>query len=226
MKIRLSSDITFDSIVDGPGLRMVIWTQGCIHGCIGCHNAQTHNLYGGYEIDIDIIINYIKTLKLQRGITLLGGEPFLQQEPLQRIARQAKKCNLDVWAYTGYTFEELIDKDNPSYLKKGGEPFLQQEPLQRIARQAKKCNLDVWAYTGYTFEELIDKDNPSYLKNLKLLNEIDVLVDGKFIESKKDISLRFRGSSNQRIIDVPKSLEYKTVFLNEEYMDEALCSVR
>lgn len=179
MKIRLSSDITFDSIVDGPGLRMVIWTQGCIHGCVGCHNAQTHNLYGGYEIDIDIIINYIKTLKLQRGITLSGGEPFLQQEPLQRIARQAKKYNLDVWAYTGYTFEKLIDKDNPSYLK-----------------------------------------------NLKLLNEIDVLVDGKFIESKKDISLRFRGSSNQRIIDVPKSLEYKTVFLNEEYMDEALCSVR
>lgn len=179
MKIRLSSDITFDSIVDGPGLRMVIWTQGCTHGCVGCHNAQTHNLYGGYEIDIDIIINYIKRLKLQRGITLSGGEPFLQQEPLQQIARQAKKYNLDVWAYTGYTFEDLIDKDNPSYLK-----------------------------------------------NLKLLNEIDVLVDGKFIESKKDISLRFRGSSNQRIIDVPKSLEYKTVFLNEEYMDEALCSVR
>ena len=51
MKIRVSSDITFDSIVDGPGLRMVIWTQGCMHNCIGCHNPQTHSLCGGYEVD-------------------------------------------------------------------------------------------------------------------------------------------------------------------------------
>ena len=76
MNIRVSSDVTFDSIVDGPGLRMVVWTQGCTHNCIGCHNPQTHNLYGGYEIDTKDIINTIKTLKLQRGITLSGGEPF------------------------------------------------------------------------------------------------------------------------------------------------------
>ena len=171
MKIRVSSDITFDSIVDGPGLRMVIWTQGCMHNCIGCHNPQTHSLCGGYEVDIKDIINTIKDLKLQKGITLSGGEPFLQAEALEEIAKEAKKYKLDVWSYTGFTFEELLDKNNPHYLK-----------------------------------------------NIKLLNQIDVLVDGKFIENKKDIGLRFRGSSNQRIIDVQKSLKYKTLFLKEEYM--------
>lgn len=171
MKIRVSSDITFDSIVDGPGLRMVIWTQGCMHNCIGCHNPQTHSLCGGYEVDTKDIINTIKDLKLQKGITLSGGEPFLQAEALEEIAKEAKKYKLDVWSYTGFTFEELLDKNNPHYLK-----------------------------------------------NIKLLNQIDVLVDGKFIENKKDIGLRFRGSSNQRIIDVQKSLKYKTLFLKEEYM--------
>ena len=171
MKIRVSSDITFDSIVDGPGLRMVIWTQGCMHNCIGCHNPQTHSLCGGYEVDTKDIINTIKDLKLQKGITLSGGEPFLQTEALEEIAKEAKKYKLDVWSYTGFTFEELLDKNNPHYLK-----------------------------------------------NIKLLNQIDVLVDGKFIENKKDIGLRFRGSSNQRIIDVQKSLKYKTLFLKEEYM--------
>ena len=171
MKIRVSSDITFDSIVDGSGLRMVIWTQGCMHNCIGCHNPQTHSLCGGYEVDTKDIINTIKDLKLQKGITLSGGEPFLQAEALEEIAKEAKKYKLDVWSYTGFTFEELLDKNNPHYLK-----------------------------------------------NIKLLNQIDVLVDGKFIENKKDIGLRFRGSSNQRIIDVQKSLKYKTLFLKEEYM--------
>lgn len=179
MKIRLSSDITFDSIVDGPGLRAVIWTQGCVHNCIGCHNPQTHNLYDGYEVDTTDIIDKIKHLKLQRGITLSGGEPFLQPEALEEIAKEARK----------YKF-------------------------------------DVWSYTGFTFEELLNKENPSYFKNLNLLKQIDVLVDGKFIESKKDIRLRFRGSSNQRIIDVQKSLKYKKIFLKDEYMQGTLCEVR
>ena len=117
MKIRVSSDITFDSIVDGPGLRMVIWTQGCMHNCIGCHNPQTHSLCGGYEVDTKDIINTIKDLKLQKGITLSGGEPFLQAEALEEIAKEAKKYKLDVWSYTGFTFEELLDKNNPHYLK-------------------------------------------------------------------------------------------------------------
>lgn len=175
MKIRLASPITMDSIVDGPGLRAVIWTQGCNHNCKGCHNPQTHDLFGGYLEDTDSIVKEICNLKLHRGITLSGGEPFMQSE-------------------------SLLD----------------------VARAAKKNKLDVWAYTGYTFEELLDKRNTSYFNNLNLLRNIDVLVDGKFIEVKKDISLKFRGSSNQRIIDVQKSLRNKKIYLHEEYMKEDL----
>lgn len=179
MKIRLSSPISFDSIVDGPGLRMVIWTQGCIHNCVDCHNPQTHSLCGGYEIETAEIINNMNTLRLQKGITLSGGEPFLQQEALEEVSREAKANNLDVWAYTGFTFEQLLDRNNPSYFK-----------------------------------------------NLNLLKQIDVLVDGKFIAEKKDISLRFRGSSNQRIIDVQKTLKNKSLFLVEEYMEESLSKAK
>ena len=175
MKIRLASPITFDSIVDGPGLRAVIWTQGCNHNCKGCQNPQTHDLCGGYEADTDDIAKNIQKLKLHRGVTLSGGEPFMQSEALIEVA---KVC--------------------------------------------KANNLDVWAYTGYTFEELVDKKNPSYFNNLNLLRNIDVLVDGRFIEAKRDISLKFRGSSNQRIIDVKKTLESKNIYLHEEYMKEDL----
>lgn len=175
MKIRISSPLTFDSIVDGPGLRMVIWTQGCIHNCKGCHNPQTHTLNEGYEVDSKEVIDKIKSLKLQRGITLSGGEPFLQPEALEEVAKEAKSRGLDVWAYTGFTLEQLLDKNNKSYFK-----------------------------------------------NLNLLKQVDVLVDGKFVEDKKDISLKFRGSSNQRIIDIPRSLKNNAVFLSEQYYESDL----
>ncbi|MEG2247099.1 MAG: 4Fe-4S single cluster domain-containing protein, partial [Peptostreptococcaceae bacterium] len=132
-------------------------------------------LDGGCEVDIQEIIQKIGTLKLQKGITLSGGEPFLQQEALEQIAKEAKNKGLDVWAYTGFTFEQLLDRNNESYFK-----------------------------------------------NLSLLKNIDVLVDGKFIEDKKDISLKFRGSSNQRIIDVVNSLKQHKVVLSEEYIEQNL----
>ena len=102
----------------------------------------------------------------------------------------------------------------------GGEPFLQPAPLVEIAKEAKNINLDVWSYTGFKFEELIDRKNPLYFENVELLKYIDVLVDGRFELDKRDISLLFRGSSNQRIIDVKKSLKYKTAVLKFEYMQE------
>ena len=173
MKLRIASPVICDSIVDGPGLRMVIWTQGCIHHCYKCHNPQTHKLDGGVIVDTDCIIEEVKKLKLHRGITLSGGEPFLQPAPLAEIAKQAKNMNLDVWSYTGFKFEELIDRRNPLYFE-----------------------------------------------NLELLKYVDVLVDGKFELDKRDISLLFRGSANQRIIDVKKSLKYRTAVLKFEYMQQ------
>ena len=95
MKIRLASPITRDSIVDGPGLRAVIWAQGCFHHCPGCHNPCTHNPFGGFEMDTADVIEQIRSLRLQKGITLSGGEPFLQPLPLAEIARAARLRGLD-----------------------------------------------------------------------------------------------------------------------------------
>ena len=146
MKIRLASPITQDSIVDGPGLRTVIWTQGCPHRCPGCHNEQTHDLCGGFEASVEDIKETIAGLKLQKGITISGGEPFLQSEQCAEIAEFAKSKGLDVWCYTGFTYEQLQESG----------------------------------------------------KHEKLLKNIDVLVDGPFIQDQKSLDLYFRGSKNQR----------------------------
>lgn len=116
MKMRLSGLIT-DSIVDGPGLRTVIFTQGCTHNCNGCHNPQTHDLFGGYEEDLDNLIDKINNIKLQKGITISGGEPFLQPTQLLYLILEIKKLNpnYDFWIYSGFTIEELLNKSNSNY---------------------------------------------------------------------------------------------------------------
>jgi anaerobic ribonucleoside-triphosphate reductase activating protein len=150
MLIRLSSPITVDSIVDGPGLRTVIWTQGCTRNCPGCHNPQTHALDGGFEVNIEQIYEQLKNVKLQKGITLSGGDPFLQPEACSKIAHFAHSIGLDVWCFTGFTYEEILQSSD----------------------SAPK----------------------------ELLKNIDVLVDGPFVEALKSYDLRFKGSKNQRIL--------------------------
>lgn len=161
-KIRLASPLQFDSIVDGPGIRCVLWTQGCVHACPGCHNPQTHDRQAGTLTDIDEIINDMKASKLQSGITLSGGEPFLQSVELIPICEAAKQLGWNIWAFTGFKIEELMKKE----------------------------------------------------ETLSLLNYLDVLVDGKFVEAEKDYRLKFKGSKNQRIIDVPASLSTSQVVLS------------
>lgn len=160
MKIRLAAPMTFDSIVDGPGLRTVLWTQGCLHRCKGCHNPQTHPLDGGIEVEQQEIIEQLQQAKLQRGLTISGGEPFLQAAALITIAEAARKLGLDVWAYTGFTWEQLHNS------------------------------------------AAVD-----YHERLKLLSLIDVLVDGRYMQHKASVKLLFRGSANQRLIDVQQSLQ-------------------
>jgi len=141
-----------DSIVDGDGLRLSVFTQGCPHHCVGCQNPDTHAASGGRDEDTENILARIDENPLLTGITFSGGEPFLQPAPLTRLAKEAHKRGLDVWSYTGYTLEELLAKKNPA----------------------------------------IDA----------LLRELDVLVDGPYEERLRDLTLNFRGSSNQRIIDM------------------------
>ena len=161
-QIRLASPLQQDSFGDGPAIRMVLWTQGCMHHCPGCHNPQTHDIQGGTLYDIEDIMKEMKETHLQSGLTLSGGEPFLQAEALLPIVECAKEMHLNIWAYSGFTFEELMQDSQ------------------------KKA----------------------------LLAQLDVLVDGKFVMDEKDYRLVFKGSKNQRIIDVQASLEKGSVILS------------
>lgn len=158
MNIRIAGLVN-DSIVDGPGFRFTVFTQGCPHACLGCHNPQTHDFSAGTVTDTEEILDKIKKNPLLDGITLSGGEPFCQSEACAEIARNARKLGLNVWSYSGYTFEELVS------------------------------GKEEWKI---------------------LLRELDVLVDGRFELEKRTLECRFRGSWNQRLIDVQASLKQGT----------------
>lgn len=152
-KIRIAG-IVEESIVDGPGIRMVVFTQGCKHNCKGCHNPESHSFTGGYLMDIEEILEEIKANPLLDGITLSGGEPFEQWDVCSELAKEVKELGLNVVTYTGYSFEEILKID------------------------------------GFR----------------KLLLQTDTLIDGKYEEEEKSLLLQFRGSKNQRIIDVKRFL--------------------
>ena len=147
--------IVNDSIVDGPGIRMTVFAQGCPHHCQGCHNPETWQFGCGTPMDEERIADIVGTNPLCRGVTFSGGEPFAQAEGFEKLAKLLKERGYEVASYSGYTFEELT---------KGTEA--QQE----------------------------------------LLKSIDVLIDGRFELGQRSLEIAFRGSKNQRIIDVKKSL--------------------
>ena len=152
-----------DSIVDGPGIRFTIFTQGCPHHCEGCHNPQTHSFDGGTLVKTENILEQILGNPLLDGVTFSGGEPFCQAEALYHLGYEIKKSGLNIIAYTGFTFEYLIEH----------------------------------------------ADSSNYYK--KLLSVCDYIVDGKFEIDKMNYMLKFKGSSNQRIIDCKKSLMSNTI---------------
>ena len=152
--IRLAG-IADDSIVDGPGIRVTVFGQGCPHHCPGCQNPETWAFEGGLETEEEALADRIRQNPLAKGVTFSGGEPFAQAAGFARLA-------------------ELL-----------------------------RADYELAAYTGYTFEQLFAMEDPAVKKLLSLL---DILVDGPFVEAERSLSLRFRGSRNQRIIDLPKSL--------------------
>lgn len=166
MEIRLASPLQKDSVVDGPGIRTVIWTQGCPHHCPFCHNPETHSFEGGTLVPVYDIIEEIKSLELQDGITFSGGDPMMQPLACLEIAKKCKELGYNIWCYTGFLFEELLNKPD--------------------------C--------------------------LKFLNYVDVLVDGKFDNNLKSYSAKYRGSKNQRIINVKSSLKKKKAVCLREYI--------
>ena len=147
MKIRLAAELQKDSIVDGEGIRTVIWTQGCAHKCPGCHNPQTHSFDEGFELDIEEVREQIDALEGQDGITFSGGDPFYQVEACLELAKYIKLKKMSIWCYTGFTYEALISlsKNNPKikeFLKTidvliDGPFILEQKSLDCVFRGSK-----------------------------------------------------------------------------------------
>ena len=164
MKIMLMNIIE-DTTSDGPGFRTSVYCSGCYHRCYNCQNPQTWNISNGVPTDTKKIYSKIISHPLNN-VTFSGGDPLYQAKAFAELAKMIKdNTNKTIWCYTGFVFEDLINKE--------------------------------WC-----------KD---------LLDNIDVLVDGKYIDHLKNEETVFRGSSNQRLIDVPKSLlSGKTILFNYE----------
>ncbi len=108
MKLRIAG-LTKESVVDGPGIRFVVFVQGCSHHCPGCHNPETWDFTAGKELTVDELFAQIKDTRLLQGVTFSGGEPFAQAAALACLGKKVKELGLDIVTYTGYTFEELLD---------------------------------------------------------------------------------------------------------------------
>lgn len=115
MNIRIAGVVN-DSVVDGPGLRFAVFTQGCSHHCPGCQNPETHDPEGGHDEDTDALIARMKKNPLLSGLTLTGGDPLEQSAPCLVLAKAAHEMGLNVWAYTGYTWEQLLERRAPDQM--------------------------------------------------------------------------------------------------------------
>ena len=144
-----------ESIVDGPGIRFVLFLQGCRLRCPGCQNPQTWDFDGGTLVPSDEVLARIRENPLVHGVTFSGGEPFEQAEALLPLAKELKAQGYHLMAFSGFTLEQLVQKP--------------------------ECRA--------------------------LLEQLDLLVDGPFIEAQKSLDLRFRGSRNQRILNMPSTRE-------------------
>lgn len=153
------SGITYESLVDGPGIRVAVFVQGCDINCPECHNPESHSRTGGREHTVREVIRMMKKpgagRKMVKGITFSGGEPFLQAGDCAQIAFEAKRIGWDVATFTGHTYEELKSRKDA----------------------------DIHALLDFT----------------------DYLIDGPYIHEQRDLDLKFRGSTNQRIIDMEAS---------------------
>ena len=115
MKIQMAGTVN-DSIVDGPGLRYAVFVQGCSHHCPGCHNQEAHDPQGGHDEDTEALITRMKKNPLLSGLTLSGGDPLEQSVPCLALAKAAHEMGLNVWAYTGYTWEQLLKCNDPDQM--------------------------------------------------------------------------------------------------------------
>ncbi len=150
-QIRLGGPLEHDSIVNGDGLRAVVWTQGCLRHCTGCQNPESWDPSAGVLVPLDEVKSELAAMRGQAGLTFCGGEPFLQAAACLELARWAKR----------------------------------------------ELGWNTWSFSGYTYEELLASPDPV---KVALLRELDALIDGPFILAERDLTLKFRGSRNQRLL--------------------------
>lgn len=158
-----------ESIVDGPGFRYVVFVQGCPHRCPGCHNPESHDFDAGQDMTVQEIFEEFKQNEHLHGITLSGGEPFCQAPALVELVKLVRSLGKDVMAFSGWTYEELLAKNDPAV------------------------------------NELLDLT--------------DILVDGRYEEAERNLTLVYRGSENQRVIDMKKTREAGNVVLYQSEFD-------
>lgn len=158
-----------ESIVDGPGFRYVVFVQGCPHRCPGCHNPESHDFDAGQDMTVQEIFEEFKQNEHLHGITLSGGEPFCQAPALVELVKLVRSLGKDVMAFSGWTYEELLAKNDPAV------------------------------------NELLDLT--------------DILVDGRYEEAERNLTLVYRGSENQRVIDMKKTRETGNVVLYQSEFD-------
>lgn len=188
-----------EDVCNGEGLRVVLWLSGCSHKCKGCQNPQTWNANSGIPFDESAKEELFKELDKDyiSGLTLSGGDPLFESNldgVLELVAEVNKQYNS-----TQYIVDD--DKNNHNILNANANEIRLSSPQKSI-----------WLYSGYTWEQLFD-DNTcasnkcSGAKRRDIVKQCHVLIDGRYIDAQRDITLTYRGSSNQKIICIKESLK-------------------
>ena len=187
-------NITYPDQNNGDGLRVVLWLSGCSHHCKGCQNPQTWDTNSGVPFDESAKEEIFKELNKDyiSGITLSGGDP-LNEANLDGVLGLVNQIRLlfpqkTIWLYTGYRVRGI------------------QEGLFALTPNVITDKIS-------DHKEIIDRVNDD-VKRSDIIKKCDVLIDGKYIEEKRDITLKWRGSSNQRVINVQKSLQKNEIVLH------------
>lgn len=206
-----------EDICNGDGLRVVLWLSGCSHKCKGCQNPQTWDANSGIPFDESTREELFRELDKDyiSGLTLTGGDPLFESNldgVLDLVTEVNKRYNQNVFQNA----EMLLDRGRgslPSDLSVNDKLFANESRLS----SPKKS---IWLYSGYTWEQLFDDDEFDIKGGIcenqtrrAIVLSSDVFVDGQYIESQRDISLSYRGSSNQRLIDTQQSLEKGEIVL-------------
>ena len=165
MKINLAAPLQQDSILDGEGIRTVIWTQGCAHNCPFCHNPSTHSFEKALEKTTDEVKEELNNLKKQTGITFSGGDPIYQLDEVLDIALYAKKINLNIWLYTGFTYEEVLKMKNGKKLLQTIDVLVDSPFINELK------SLDL-PYRGSSNQRIIDTKESIKNKRVVLIDRL------------------------------------------------------